>query len=534
MALTLGCLPAGDPPRGRHLVADRTLSAVQFSASEQEGVPAYLLVSGPVHSETSSDAGAAAELPKTDLYWIPDEARALSLPRALAKGRPVLVVSSLQVPQPQYDPVLADTLGRLVVQHRDPDKPDDPLAFRISRFDLANKTWTRLTTINRGSRAVHQPELKLSPGRSRVVIDSGNLEIFELENQRAWVETDGRWYFWGEDIFFSRYDSQARSSLVSRLKPHGAPQSFVRRADLLAVFGFLPDATRAAEPRVVLVEAPRTFFVVDPDRGQRTNLPYLVNFTISPSGRWVTGTDSNNGSSQVFVDWSTGTNQVAASWPADPKLRRWRPGRDEHWARTGDSQLSIWQADGTIRTIDAKLDSFSFSDDGRFWFPSEEREAGWRQHYVGLADAPEGPRYPTNPPGTFSFQLEVLAGNWVLVDLWLDEEGSRFDYAAVDPTTGQSQMLAVKGRLIAASPTRILAYANWDDGRKSGELALFDLASGAKTVLADGVYAAALDPGFHSAPQPNTDRLAPGTRVAFLVRHRFASAYDGLWVTELP
>jgi hypothetical protein len=35
-------------------------------------------------------------------------------------------------------------------------------------------------------------------------------------------------------------------------------------------------------------------------------------------------------------------------------------------------------------------------------------------------------------------------------------------------------------------------------------------------------------------PPPGTDPLAPGTRIAFLLRNRLESRDDGLWVAELP
>jgi hypothetical protein len=48
-------------------------------------------------------------------------------------------------------------------------------------------------------------------------------------------------------------------------------------------------------------------------------------------------------------------------------------------------------------------------------------------------------------------------------------------------------------------------------------------------VLGENVYSAALEPGPLDA-----DRLAPGKRVAFLVRNRLAGPYDGLWMATLP
>jgi hypothetical protein len=63
---------------------------------------------------------------------------------------------------------------------------------------------------------------------------------------------------------------------------------------------------------------------------------------------------------------------------------------------------------------------------------------------------------------------------------------------------------------------------------------LIDLATGVQTLLAQDVYAAAVDPGIHAYVAPGTDALAPGTRIAFLVRNRMDSPYDGIWVAELP
>jgi hypothetical protein len=43
-----------------------------------------------------------------------------------------------------------------------------------------------------------------------------------------------------------------------------------------------------------------------------------------------------------------------------------------------------------------------------------------------------------------------------------------------------------------------------------------------------------LDPGRFANASPDADRLASGTRVAYLVRDRLESPYDGLWVASLP
>jgi hypothetical protein len=53
-------------------------------------------------------------------------------------------------------------------------------------------------------------------------------------------------------------------------------------------------------------------------------------------------------------------------------------------------------------------------------------------------------------------------------------------------------------------------------------------------VLAEDVYAVAVDRGRSATVPPGKDVLLPGTRVAFLSRNRLESRDDGLWVAELP
>ena len=104
----------------------------------------------------------------------------------------------------------------------------------------------------------------------------------------------------------------------------------------------------------------------------------------------------------------------------------------------------------------------------------------------------------------------------------------------MNPTAGTSRAVAGGGQVVAVGKTRALALLEWDGGRNSGTLTLIDLASGAQTLLAEDVYLAAVDPGHFVDVPPDADVLAPGTEIAFLSRGRFASPYDGLWVTQLP
>ena len=109
-----------------------------------------------------------------------------------------------------------------------------------------------------------------------------------------------------------------------------------------------------------------------------------------------------------------------------------------------------------------------------------------------------------------------------------------FDGKVVDPDTGASQSFVINGQVVALGHTRALALVDWQIDRKTGDLCLIDLATGAQTLLAKNVYTVAVDPGTHADVPPDIDALAAGTRIAFLVRNPFASPYDGLWVAELP
>jgi hypothetical protein len=88
--------------------------------------------------------------------------------------------------------------------------------------------------------------------------------------------------------------------------------------------------------------------------------------------------------------------------------------------------------------------------------------------------------------------------------------------------------------VVALGQTRVLTILNWESTRQAGDLTLIDLDSAAQTMLAENVYAAAVDPGTTAKLPPDADRLSPGTRIGFLMRSRLESPYDGLWVATLP
>jgi hypothetical protein len=86
--------------------------------------------------------------------------------------------------------------------------------------------------------------------------------------------------------------------------------------------------------------------------------------------------------------------------------------------------------------------------------------------------------------------------------------------------------VASAGSVTAVGAGRALAVLRFVERAGTGDLNLLDLATGAHTLLGENVSFTALD--------PVGDPLAPGALVAFVVRNRLASPYDGIWLAVLP
>jgi hypothetical protein len=278
----------------------------------------------------------------------------------------------------------------------------------------------------------------------------------------------------------------------------------------------------------------------------------------SSSGRWllfVSITVPSNpavppSETKTIVDSTTG-RRTDLDWTVfgemglnAPSSGEWRPGHDELWLRTERGAFTITEPGDLVTALpvgpglalaplpQAGTDRFSlFTPDGRYWFSRNGSFDG--RTYVGQADDPSSAVLPINPEGTWPNPYWDIGDGRLLVGASAEDE-ARQELSLVDPAAGTSLVLAGGGQVVAVGRTRALALLEWDGARDTGTLTLIDLASGAKTSLADEVYAVAVDPGHSADAPPGFDALAPGTKIAFLTRGRMASSYDGLWVTELP
>src|SRR5581483_5033688 len=104
------------------------------------------------------------------------------------------------------------------------------------------------------------------------------------------------------------------------------------------------------------------------------------------------------------------------------------------------------------------------------------------------------------------------------------------DDLLVDPATGASRLIASGGYVVAVGATRVFALLHFVAGSGTGDLTLIDLDTGRQTLVAENVAGYSLE----RAPTGPGDPLAPGLRVAYLVRNRIASPWDGVWVATFP
>ena len=545
VAVTMaGCLPAGSAPIGRHLLSDRTLSGVHFSPSETDGVPSHLLVTGPAqaasyYSETYKVA---------DLYEILADTTSKTA-HGLAPAK--LQAEKCLVPQDPTDfAVQTDIRGRpLVVRYVEATGNLDS-RFAVFRVDLATGTQEWL-----GDADYYPPfpPFVLSPGRTRVLVGRFPSELEELDTWTWLGYSASDATFVGEAVY---YDAFLLPTLGTpdlwRVAPDGQPELLDHNASPFVTF-----ATDRG-PRLIVERELQTqdatpdygFSLFDPATLQEAPLLSTGNpgwswnpdpTLASPDGYWLVWWRDN----LTLFNWVTSeTQEIDAATSNRISFWEWRPGHDELWLAMDDGTLGIWKPETGVTAMPVapvqntqapSSRNSAFTSDGNYWFslrPGHE-PGGQPALYVGSADDPSGPAFQVTPAGAQIYSHWELADGRILAGAWTTTD-YRKDYYLVDPKTGASQGFAVNGLLVALGHTRALAHVNWEAGPGSGDLCLIDLATGTQTLLAQDVYAADVDPGVHADVPAGTDALAPGTRIAFLVRNRIDSPYDGVWVAELP
>jgi hypothetical protein len=404
------------------------------------------------------------------------------------------------------------------------------------------------------------PWFVVSPSRTRIFVGAMEPQILlDLDKQTTLANGDNP-IFVGEDFFYRETQFATppvgpNESRLIRIRPESDPET-------IGVWkGTIPPTVSlvqgAVAPRL-LVGTMEHYVLLDPDTLATSELPpEAVNASFdsaSPSGRWLLFRVSSSDATALWLayDWTTGELRKLDGQLFNGEYSSsatWRPGHDEAWfqAMTGfvtwnlsDSRASAYNGilapcqQGGPQSGSPSLSSSPFNRDGSLWFSlgTEGRELGSPRH-VGWADNPGQPTVPIDPEGMWVEYCWELEDYRFLVSAWADSD-SHTDLYLVDAKTGSLTAFAGAANAVAVGKQRVLALTDWEGWRSAGKLTLIDLASGARTSIADEVAYATLNVPVAADVLGGTDPLAAGIEVAFISRNRLDSPYDGLWVTKLP
>ena len=498
------CLPVGDPPTGRQVITrrDDALAGVVPVASPDDGT-VRVLVSRPRDDGTGQDLvlvtdGGGAGGPTTDLTLIERSSTTFG--------------GHFQI----------DSRGRLLLSFLD-DQLDDG-SRKVIRVDPV--TGER-ATLKGGGR------LALSPSGDRVALSGSGaslaISLYEIDDRVTEVEGSSG-LFAGEDFYF--VDEVQR---LQRITPHGTPE-VVREG--VFWFWMLPDT---ANGPILMLELPslayRPQLLFDPITLHERRLPFEAQqhwSSLSFDGRWVLGQDPD-GAGWSLLDLTNGAQEHFET-PVDSYETQWRPGRAELWLVAADPTQAGWIKRPATPLIDlpqrpAPFDDLEkpapswFTSDGAYWFSMAPFAApgGW-SILVGPSDDPAGAHVRLNPEGSTLFGYRRRADGTLLIEATYSDD--RSDVIVFDPATGQARTVGRRGAVWAVGDRRVLALLDTID--RAGDLAALDLDGGGATALASDFVVGAYPERRHP------DLLGAGTRVVFQFHNRFASPYDGIWVTTLP
>ncbi len=537
--LGLACLPTGQPPAGQHVISDRTVTAAFFAPSGVEGVPSHLLASGPVRT-----VGALAT-PCINLYDFPS---GQGTRNGLAGAAPTVENVVLATDTAPGDYALqTDSKGRLVYVGAGVSEDDG--AGQVKRFDLSTGRDENLALAG-----ATQADFLLSASRACLFAEHFTFDDMGMTDLGALSRTEP--VFVGDDLYYANLlaNDTGTGQVSIRRKPLDAPAESLLWSSGNVTFAAIPSdwgiqlliswVTEAgAVPNMLLDVARLSTTLLPPQRRQ-------AQFeSASNSGRWLLFREPGaDGYSRLFLFCSTQGNYESWVVPGSNRIgaTEWRPGHDELWSTTRDG-FTIWSPGihalpnlpglPIQLTVAPERRTSMFTRDGSHWFSVQFRLAGNVSEsavFVGAADDPTTPPTQLNPWGEELEALWETSDGRLLVGASAMLEESRQDVFLVDPGTGSQRMLASGGHLVALGQDRALALLNWQSASSTGDLTLIDLETADKITLAPDVYYVAVDPKAAGSGQSQADALAPGTTIAFLMRNRLASPYDGLWVARLP
>lgn len=546
VASGLGCLPAGEAPKGRQLIADRAVSGAFFSPSGLDPARSHLLVGGPARTSSVIEfSGGWYTTMLSDLYLV-DVSDAAASPIRLDQRVPAVRNLNGAAIDMLFGDLPRDSRGRLLLHTLDVEASSGQPVIAVDRFDPDAHVTDRLVAYDAGTGS---GTVSFSVGHTRALLydpPSGSL-LVELDGQQVIDSLTAT--FVGEDVYYvvggrAKPLSTPGPSKLVRIPPGGASESLLESEGYISMEVIQSDEGNLLILRTQSGTSSPLAYLLDPATLALAPLPFDITSlsfdSLSPDGRWLLFSAYLDGK-WLLYDRSTGqTRSLPGALPdAGPTTAAWRPGTDQLWLGANGG-LTLWSPDasvtlqGTPTTSclgDFRYRSSIFNRDGSLWFSAEWSGGGSRMA-VGLSDAPETPARPIHPDGTWVNRCWELDGHRLLVEARVGDSQDT-DLYLFDPASGEIRALAGSSQVVQAGRERMLGFLQWEGWRSAGELALVDYATGARTHLADDVIQAVVD-GPGGDLLSGADPLAPGRHVAFISRNRMDSPYDGLWLTELP
>jgi hypothetical protein len=521
LCLAAGCLPAGDPPRGQHLLDGRDDLSAQFQPTGA-GNPTRLLT----FTETTHPKGYVGTFGLSVHDVGPIDPATGQARRTLLLDDVVYGGSGGGCDPCGY---AYDARGRLFMGRAD----DTAVGFqvRLWRVDPATAKRDEIGLVDGSALSADRTRLLFS--RIFTVIDDP-WRVRDLDDVETTVPNAVKADMLGNDVYFTSPDDK-----LFRLPSTALDATPELLAENVAEFQRIDTARGSLlllSARVDEPYGPTLHRLFDPAVGKAIPLPGetapQANPYLSPSlsGRYllISGVIGRAGLSMTMFDRDTGASHQE-TLDAGVFGTFWRPGHEEAWLQTDGGVLRwpVGEAPARMSGVNGVLSGVRpsgsiFTPDGA-WFLAYGAIASLRS-----ADDLAAPPLPLNAQGMTFGNYWPLADGRGITEAYKTYQ-FHDDITLVDPTARTQRLLGSGGYVVAVGAHRALVFLSYVKSTMSGTLTLIDLDTGSRTVLGEDVHDVTID----ASPSP-TDRLAPGTHVAFLVRSRIAGPYDGLWLAELP
>ena len=504
-----GCLPRGEPPTGRQLLADPT---------------AALLTVTPVHADGTRQVMFFRPSQEHD----PDLVDLWSLTLD-ASGQPsaekLLSSDIAQGLELSYRPggggFRTDASGGIFLPDND--------SGQVVRYDPVT-----------GAKRNFGTDLfpALSPSGRRVIssVGAGSYSLYEADGSTTTFE-GAMVTFVGETVYFLSGDCA-----LMRIVEGGSPELFVAGVQMFqsswGALLILQHTTAVSCFTGGLLGQLSHPVLLDTATKQETVLPDGLQYdfnNFSPDGSRLTARryDQNDQAEWFIYDRTTGGLESVGH---EVSFANWRPGHDELWLTSFDdsrpglegASLTVWiPGRGASQTVPGVY-AEGFSADGRNWFSrGTPPDRLISSDLVGVADQPSGPRYHAVPEGSSLTDANPLGDGRVFVGSYTDPNDFRHtDYLIVDPRNGATDVLGLRGFVAATGNDRLLGIFNYNYER--GDLTSVDLATGKRTILVSQFVMEAI------ADAQGADPYPPSTQVFYQFRARLESPWSGLWVTTVP